>query len=149
MSALMQPIPQCEARKLPQSAARSRKPLVVCVDDEVSVLASLARVFRREPIEFWATDDPETAILWIIRNPVSVLVTDERMPRMSGLELMRIVVHRSPETRLAVLTGYPDPAVRERALKIGARQVIAKPWDDRELRATVEDLVGPREERTW
>jgi DNA-binding NtrC family response regulator len=124
------------------SPLQNRSHVVVSVDDDPGVLGALRRVFRREPFEFLATEKPDVAMGWILDRHASVIVADQRMPSMSGLQLLELVKSCSPSTMRVMLTGHSDLSGVLRVRNIEAIQrLIRKPWDDEELRRTVRELI--------
>ncbi len=130
----------------PPKKARTapRSQVVVCVDDDGRILASLRRLLRGEPYELLTTPDPHEALEWVRRRPVDLLITDERMPRMSGRELLRAVRVLRPETMLVVLTGFPDAALILERVRNAIERLFTKPWHDADLRQTIRDLLHLR-----
>ncbi|HVR84235.1 MAG TPA: response regulator, partial [Planctomycetota bacterium] len=114
----------------------SSPPVVVCVDDDPQVLSAVQRLLRREPYELLTTEKPETALRWLVERGVGLLITDLRMPDMDGSDLVKVVEERFPETASLILTGYPDLA----PTRTGPR-LIAKPWDDAELKDAIRALL--------
>jgi len=124
-----------------ESCLERRTNLVVCVDDEKRVLESLQRMLRAEPYGFLTTDDPAQALDWVRTGEVDLVISDFRMPEMSGTALLQIVKATSPRTGRILLTGYPaDPGVltgeRDQLIR-----VCAKPWDDDGLKRTIRELL--------
>lgn len=122
-----------------------RKHVVVVVDDEAPVLDSLRRLLRREPYELVTTGDPLEALKWIETHDVSVLITDERMPMMRGVDLLKAVRERSPTTTRVVLTGYPNSGMIIERVNKGIQRLITKPWNDEELKRVIRELIGERD----
>jgi len=89
----------------------ARRPRVLCVDDDAAVLAALRRMSRGEPYDLVTTDDPAEALEWIRGGTFDVLVTDQRMPGVTGAELAREARRVSPHMAVIVLTAYPDTAL--------------------------------------
>lgn len=119
----------------------TRDHVVVCVDDEAMVLGSLRRLLRKEPYDFRTTEAPDEALKWIADDHVSVFITDQRMPEMTGTDLAGQVRARSPGTMRVILTGYPDlEAIRHRETRL-IRRLITKPWSDDDLRKTLRLLL--------
>lgn len=114
---------------------RSRKPLVLCVDDEPPVLSALRRVFRGEPYEILTTEEPAQALDWMEDEEVNVLITDQRMPEMVGTQLLQAARRRRPAAVCVILTGYPESVIGDYNL------VISKPWSDEDLRRTIRKLL--------
>jgi YesN/AraC family two-component response regulator len=121
------------------------RPRVVIVDDEPRVLAALRRLFRREPFDLMATADPDEALAWMGDYTVDLLITDQRMPAMSGTDLVERAAERSPTTVTIILTAFPDGAVLERCMRQGVRRFLTKPWDDRTLVRSVRELLDVRQ----
>ncbi|HXG59908.1 MAG TPA: response regulator [Planctomycetota bacterium] len=118
-----------------------RLPLVLVVDDEPAVLRCLERLLRTEPCEVVSTVDPEEALAWASLRPVDLVVADHRMPKMTGAELVTAFERRSPSTARILLTASPDaPDLPPPALR-GQVRLIAKPWDDEELRRVVLECL--------
>ena len=120
-----------------QSRPPSR-PLVIAVDDEPQVLAALRRLLGRESYDLLTTGDPREALGLVSSKGVSLVIADQRMPEMSGVELLQAVGEVSPSTAWILLTAYPgDPLVvgcgsDKRLLLMG------KPWDDEALKDAVQ-----------
>lgn len=119
----------------------TRDHVVVCVDDEQPVLESLRRLLRHEPYDFRTTPVPGEALQWVEDTRVSVFITDQRMPEVSGTELADQVRERSPETERVILTGYPDLDVIHRREARQIRRLITKPWSDDDLKKTIRLLL--------
>jgi CheY-like chemotaxis protein len=114
---------------------------VLCVDDEPRVLAALERTLRREPYEFVRAGGGRDALELLERFPVKVVVTDERMPGMTGSELLTRVGRIRPFVGRIILTGYPGPGVMVRSLEVGSDFLMTKPWDDETLRRAIRRLI--------
>src|SRR5687767_5782000 len=113
--------------------------VVVCVDDDPAILRSYGRLFRTEPYQLLTFDDPGKALAWIETAAVDLVLSDERMPVMSGTQFLEQVRLVSPRTGCVLVTAYPatgpgsSPAVQKR---------LTKPWDDQDLKGAVRDLLG-------
>ena len=124
---------------------RSHRPTMLCVDDEPAVLRSLERLFRDEPVDVLTTLQPDLALRWVEEHDVRVLVTDQRMPDMTGIKLVEEVMCRSPRTACIILTAYPhDARVLPEFLK-DTYELIAKPWDGASLKSKVRQILRERE----
>ena len=125
---------------------RSRH-VVVLIDDEPCVLAALKRLLRNEPYEFLATQVPEEAIDWVFERQASLFLADQRMPSVTGLELLELVMKCSPSTVRVMLTGQSDLSGILSTTKIEAiERLIRKPWDAEELKRTLRQLLRQREQ---
>ncbi|MBI3098235.1 MAG: response regulator [Planctomycetes bacterium] len=134
-----------ELLKSPPAKASTRLPTILCVDDEPQVLSSLRRLFRREPWDVLTTDRPDEALEWIAQGEISLLLIDQRMPGMTGTELLESARLVAPSTFGVILTAWPETHVLLDSANQGARGVIAKPWDNEALKRTVRELLSRRE----
>jgi len=117
------------------------RPLVIVVDDEPWILSAIRRVLRNEPYDVMTTLQPEEALDWIRQGDVSVVLTDQRMPGMTGTELLDLVRKSSPSTGCILLTGHPGGTVIIKGFTVGVDRLLNKPWDDNVLRGTVRQLI--------
>src|SRR5437867_5644105 len=106
------------------------RPCVLLVDDDPGVLASLRRLLHDEPYDSLATTDPAEALEWIGRREIALLITDQRMPGMSGTDLVLKTRDRSPRTACVILTAYPDTAIIVEREQLRIERLVLKPWDD-------------------
>jgi len=128
----------------PTRGTRGQGPVVLCVDDEAEVLAAVRRCLRNEPYEVITVLGPEEALARLGEGPVDLVITDQRMPGMSGTELLHEVRERSPRTARAILTGYETPSTIRKGFESGADAFLYKPWDDDAFRATIRRMLEKR-----
>ncbi len=122
------------------------------VDDEPGVLNALQRIFMDENYTILMADSAEKALKILAETPVHLLVSDHRMPGMSGAELLKAVREQYPEIIRIMLTGFADVNSIMGAVKDGAvYKFITKPWNDDDLRLTIalalQQFVLMRENR--
>jgi len=111
---------------------------VLFVDDEVNILKAVQRLLRHEPMHVLCASRAEEALDLLARNPTQVVVTDQRMPEMSGVDLLSSVRERHPDVVRMMLTGYTEMTIAVDAINRGEIfRLITKPWNDDELRATL------------
>ncbi|GAB6063734.1 response regulator [Deferrisoma palaeochoriense] len=124
-------------------SAGADTPKVLFVDDEENVLRALRRLFRREPWALgFATSGEEALRRFEAEGPFDVVVADQRMPGMTGVELLRRLKALHPECVRIVLSGYTDVNAVIEAVNEGAIfKFLTKPWDDEVLRATVAEAA--------
>lgn len=120
------------------------KPLVVLVDDDPEVLRSLVRLFRNEPYELLSTDNPGQVLEWARTRTIDLVVADQRMPGMTGTELLGILHDESPRTSGIILSGYPDTALIVAKSGVRIERLIAKPWQNEDLKETILRALGAR-----
>ena len=113
---------------------------LLLVDDEPNILASLKRLLRRDGYSVLTAESPATAFELLARNRVQVVVSDQRMPGMSGTEFLSRVRQIHPETVRIVLSGHADLTTVSDAIKRGAiHRFLTKPWDDEVLRRQIRE----------
>ncbi len=117
------------------------RPVVLLVDDEERILRSLGLLLRGR-YDVLATTDGAQALAWVAQRPVHVVVSDQRMPGMTGVDVLRGVRARSPATMRLLLTGYADLAAVEDSVNEGEIfRFLEKPWDAPQLLAAVEQAA--------
>jgi response regulator RpfG family c-di-GMP phosphodiesterase len=113
--------------------AEERKYSVLLVDDEPDILFSLKGLLRLE-FELFTAESGREALEILASRPIQVVMTDQRMPEMTGVELLGQVKLRYPDAIRIVFTGYADiKAVVEGINTGGLYRYITKPWDPDEL----------------
>lgn len=112
---------------------------ILCVDDEKNVLRSLERLFMDEEYEIITALNGEEGLALLAEQPgVQLVISDYRMPGMDGVDFLRQVHERWPETIRIVLSGFADTASVVGAINEGQiYKFIPKPWDDNELKVTI------------
>lgn len=109
------------------------KPCVVLIDDEERILRSLAMLLRSR-YDVLATTDPVQVLDWVRQRPVHVVISDQRMPTISGVDLLRQIREHSPRSMRLLLTGYADLAAVEAAVNDGEIfRFLEKPWEGPKL----------------
>lgn len=118
------------------------RPRILIVDDEEAILETLSFTFM-DVYEVLTTADPTAALDVLEANqPVAVIITDQRMPRMTGVELLRQVYERFPETVRIILTGFADSSATIKAINDGhIYGYVNKPWEPEELKTMVRRAV--------
>ena len=113
---------------------------ILLVDDEPAILKSLKRVLRRTSCQVMTAENGLEALkLLEEHNDIQVVVTDYRMPQMTGAQLLMEVKNRFPDVIGVILTGYADLDAVMEALNSGAvYQFLTKPWDEQKLLDTVQ-----------
>jgi DNA-binding NtrC family response regulator len=117
-------------------AEQSKRPILV-VDDEPEILHSLRGLLRME-FEVHTAQNGFEALEILQRQPIHVVMTDQRMPEMTGVQLLSQVQGESPEAMRIVFTGYADIKAVIDAINQGRIfRYITKPWDPDELRSVL------------
>jgi diguanylate cyclase (GGDEF)-like protein len=119
--------------------------VLLLVDDEKQILNALERALRPEGFHVLSSADPFEALNMLATHPVDVIVTDQRMPGMSGIELLRRVRQLHPEVVRIMLTAHADTQVTAAAINEGAVfKFIFKPWSDEDLREVLREAFAVR-----
>ena len=116
---------------------------VLFVDDEEKILTSLKRALMDEPYKSLFANSGQEALEMLQKNEVHVLVTDMRMPEMSGLDLLKIVKKEYPHIIRMVLSGYTQVTTLLTAINQGEIfKFITKPWQlEEEFKPAVREAV--------
>lgn len=129
------------------AATRPERTLLL-LDDEENVLRSLVRLFRRDGYHILTASSVREAFDLLASNAVQVIVSDQRMPDMSGTEFLARVRDLYPDTIRMVLSGYTDLATITEAINLGAiYRFLTKPWNDDELREHIQTAFRAHERR--
>jgi response regulator RpfG family c-di-GMP phosphodiesterase len=122
-------------------------PTVLVVDDEARILSALRRSLRREGWRVLTAGTPADALRLLDEEAVDVVLSDHKMPRMSGLDVLEAAARRQPAAARILISGWPDEVPPERLAALGIRALVPKPWDDAELkrilRATTNRQPAP------
>lgn len=114
---------------------------ILFVDDEERILRSLAMQFRRQ-YDVLTESDPQRALERLKSEAVQIIVSDQRMPQMSGAELLEQASAIAPQTLRILLTGYSDLDAAVDALNNGGIfRYLTKPWDPQEMAFTLRQAA--------
>ena len=115
---------------------------ILLVDDEDEVRSALARSLRREPYELVTAQSGAEALGILRQRPIDVIISDQMMPEMTGLELIKTVKTEYPNVLRVILTGYADfETVKAAINEAEIYRFLTKPWDDDDLRLTLRNAV--------
>jgi DNA-binding NtrC family response regulator len=110
---------------------------ILVVDDEPNNLRVLERLFRYD-YEVISAESGEEALHLLSEHNVALVITDQRMPNMTGVELLKRTSDIRPQMVRIILTGYTDVETLVEAINSGlVYKYVTKPWDNEELRLTV------------
>ncbi len=130
---------------LPRPQESTNRTLLL-VDDEPNILSSLQRLLRHEGYTILTSTSPAAAFDILAKHPVDVVISDQRMPEMSGTEFLSRVRELYPDTLRMVLSGYADLGSVTDAVNRGAIfKFLSKPWEDDALRAQVAEAFRHHE----
>ena len=126
----------------PVETPGARKARILFVDDEERIVTALRSIFRSNYHVFTATNGPE-ALEFVRKFQPHVVVSDQRMPQMTGVELLRRVKGIAPNAVRMLLTGYSDLAAIVGSINDGeVFRFISKPWDNQEIQRIVADAAA-------
>ena len=111
---------------------------LLIVDDEKDILRTLSLTFEEEYNVFTTSTGME-ALKILEQEDIALILADQRMPEMSGVEFLERTIERHPEIIRMILTGYTDTEALIQAINVGRiYRYIQKPWDRQELKITVK-----------
>jgi len=115
---------------------------ILLVDDEPAVSRSLARCLKREDYRVYTANSGMDALKVLQRQSINVVISDQRMPKMTGSQLFTFVKNRYPETIRIILSGYSDfGALTEAINQGGIHKFLPKPWNNQILRTEIRQAL--------
>jgi response regulator RpfG family c-di-GMP phosphodiesterase len=115
---------------------------ILCVDDEENVLRSLKRLFISEDYEVLTALSGPDALKLLKESEIPVILSDQRMPVMSGAKFLEKSREISPDSIRIILTGHADVEAAIGAINLGgASRYVSKPWNDNELLLVVKEAL--------
>lgn len=125
---------------------------LLIVDDEENVRNALKRSLRKENYAVFTAPGPEEALEILKQQPIDLVVSDHLMPKLTGLEFLKLVHDRYPGVGRIMLTGHADMETAIKAINEGEiYRFLQKPWDDVEIKVILhlafEQIELERENR--
>ena len=114
---------------------------ILGVDDERGLCAGVQEALQREGYTVDAVTEARTALSWLAERPYNLVLTDVRMPDLSGLELLREARHAGSDALFIVMTAFGTVENAVEAMKEGAYDYLSKPLDMRRLRVVVRKAL--------
>jgi two-component system response regulator HydG len=114
---------------------------ILVVDDAPNTLEILQRNLQSEGYTVFTAQDVVTAVHILDETPFDLVITDFKMPKLSGLDLLRHVRENFKDTEVMMITGYPTVGGAVGAVKAGAAEYLAKPFTDEELLNSVQNTL--------
>ena len=125
---------------------RAKQRTLLLVDDEPNVLASLKRLFRKDGHSIVTANSGAEGLEVLAAQKVDVIISDQRMPGMTGVEFLRQAKLKYPDTIRIVLSGYTELQSVTDAINEGAiYRFLTKPWDDEQLREQISKAFEHKE----
>ena len=137
-----------EGRQLPAHLLRLQKPqrTLLLVDDEPNIVASLKRLFRRDGHVMLTANSGAEGLELLSKHKVDLIISDQRMPGMTGVEFLRTAKTLYPDTIRIVLSGYTELQSVTDAINEGSvYRFLTKPWEDEPLREQINKAFEYKE----
>ena len=131
-------------------SASPEKERILVVDDSATTLEVLERNLTAAEYQVFITQAVPEAIEILKGTPIDLVITDLKMPRVSGLDLVRHVRENFKDTEVMMITGYPSIEGAVTAVKTGAEEFLSKPFTDEELLSAVRRALDKLKiRRSW
>ncbi len=118
-------------------------PAILLVDDEQSICSALHRTFKRNKYRVFQANNGQQALSVLKENHIDVVVSDQKMPGMSGTQLLTIVKKRYPKIGRIILSGYSNKEdLSDSISKAGVDKFLSKPWNDEQLIKSVNNSIA-------
>ena len=116
---------------------------ILLVDDEPNISKSLSRLLRKEQYQIYTADSGEAALELLKKHKIKVILSDQRMPHMTGAQLFAQVKDQYPDTIRIIISGYTDfQSVSDAINKGSIYKFLAKPWNNDLLRAEIREAFN-------
>lgn len=113
---------------------------VLCVDDELDIVQAMKRLLHKQNYNLLFAESGEKALQLLQQSDVHLIISDMRMPTMSGVELLEKTAISYPDSYRILLTGYEDMESTVNAVNKGKiHRYLRKPWDNAELISAIEE----------
>lgn len=120
---------------------------LLIVDDDPRVRTSLVSALGDGHMTVRAAEDAESALAALDDGPVGVVLSDVKMPGMSGLDLLKMLKERAPDLDVILMTAYDDLPLVAEAMREGAADFLVKPLDLHQLRGVLDRVFEDRQAR--
>ena len=121
---------------------------LLIVDDDPRVRTSLVSALGDGDMTVRAAEDAESALAALGDGPVGVVLSDVKMPGMSGLDLLKMLKERAPDLDVILMTAYDDLPLVAEAMREGAADFLVKPLDLHQLRGVLDRVFEDRQARS-
>ena len=111
---------------------------ILVVDDEAMMRNLLQKILAREGYQLRTADDGEAALELLAQEKIDIVISDIKMPRMDGFELLDKVKKQYPHVGVIIMTAYGDTYTVKDALLLGADEYVTKPFKSYEISLVVE-----------
>ena len=123
------------------------KTRILIIDDEDIVLKSSLRIFKKEDYKIDTAKSGEEGLEKVNDGNYDIVITDLKMPGIGGIEVLRKIREKFPETTVIIFTGFANIETARDAIRLGAFDYVPKPFTPEELRDVVHNAVKARKEK--
>ena|SRR6184192_3402511 len=124
----------------PDGSEAPDRPKILVVEDDPDIRKILEIFLTEKRFQVKVTDGADTALTTLDQEPVDVILSDVRMPGMSGLELLRHLKDRDPDIQLVLMSAYSSVKDAVEAIQLGAADYVEKPIDFRRLERVLQTV---------
>ncbi len=117
------------------------KEVILVVDDAADTVEMIERKLTLKGFRVFTASDVKEALLFLENHSIDLVLTDYKMPKISGLELIRHIRDHYKKTKVIMITGYPTIEGAVEAVKVGAEEYLTKPFTDQELFKAVDSVI--------
>ena len=118
------------------------RPTLLLVDDEERILSALRRTLRREGYEILTVNSVAGALEVLDQRPVDLILSDFKMPGMTGMELLAEARRRQPRVARLLITGWSQAVSPAELAAAEVTTLISKPWEDADLKKALREALG-------
>lgn len=129
-------------------AERPTSPHILVMEDESSVAQGLKLVLTEEGYDVDVAMTGGSALTTLENDGFDLLLADLRLPDIDGMEVIRQVKEKKPETEVIVITGYSTVSSAVQAMKLGVYDYLSKPFTEEQVRITVEGALRKGKEES-
>lgn len=119
-------------------------PRILIVDDEVNIGNACVKILAKNDLEVHYVQNGYDALAMMKNIPFDVVITDLKMSRMGGMEILRSIKEKYPDTKVIIITGYASISSAVEVMKLGAFDYLPKPFTPVELRSVVQQALSSR-----
>jgi len=121
-----------------------RSPEILIIDDNQYLLDTIGLILEREGFTHDTTTSPGEGLRWVQEKDYDLVISDMRMPEMTGLELIRMIKVYRPDTEVIFITGFGSIDSSVKAMSLGAYHYLTKPFNHNELVLIIKRALGRR-----
>ena len=118
---------------------------ILIIEDDEEMRALLRDLLLEDGIEFDSAESGSEAIQKLAEEPFDLVITDIRMPGLTGLDILPGIKKLQPETRVIVITAFGSEEVRRKSFDRGAMAYLEKPINMDRLKTLIQEMVSTKE----